>query len=184
MTRAIKRAPSPGASGTDSQTPRSLTAAPHTGVDGHPQHAPAARNGGADAYDGWRLELTPGEWRHLDRTLACLTEREREVACAVCAGGANEVVADRLCIALPTLRTHLMRIYQKLGANSKSDLIRHVTAHLLDGYRRGVIESEPEYRSKALQQCELSVEWPARRVSLPDGKSSVSMTTSRPTSGQ
>jgi len=91
---------------------------------------------------GWTLRLTEGELRHLRQALTQLTPREREVACAASSGGANEQIADRLCIALPTLRTHLMRINQKLGTTSKSDLIGYVLASLLDGYRRGLIEPE------------------------------------------
>jgi len=85
------------------------------------------------------LGLTEAERAHLYRSLTPLTDREREVACAVCLGGGNEAVADRLCIALPTLRTHLMRINQKLGTSSKSDLVRLVSSTLLDGYRSGRI---------------------------------------------
>ncbi|TVQ31699.1 MAG: LuxR family transcriptional regulator [Phycisphaeraceae bacterium] len=181
MTRATKRALSTATPQTDGQ-PR------QPGENRYPTTGPGVRPpdhpNGRDVYDGWRLELTPGEWRHLKQCLASLTEREREVACAVCAGGANEAVADRLCIALPTLRTHLMRIYQKLGAGSKSDLIRHITAQLLDGYRRGAIEPEPNSRSNSLQARDISIEWPVRVVPGPAGKSSVSMTTSGPTSGQ
>ncbi len=91
---------------------------------------------------GWTLRLTEAELRHLRQALTLLTPREREVACAASAGGPNEQIADRLCIALPTLRTHLMRINQKLGTTSKSDLIGYVLASLLDGYRRGLIEPD------------------------------------------
>lgn len=100
---------------------------------------------GAAPFDGaeeWGLDLLDTERRHLMRSLAALTPRECDVVCAICSGGAgsvNEAVADRLCIALPTLRTHLMRINQKLGTTSKNDLVRFVTAKILDGYRRGAI---------------------------------------------
>ena len=45
----------------------------------------------------------------------------------------------RLGIALPTLRTHLMRLNQKLRTGSKSDVVRHVASLLLEGYRTGRI---------------------------------------------
>lgn len=89
--------------------------------------------------DSCALELTGPERDHLYRSLVRLTPREREVVAAMCARGGNEAVADRLCIALPTLRTHLMRINQKLGTSNKGDLIRFISSRLLDGYRRGVI---------------------------------------------
>jgi DNA-binding CsgD family transcriptional regulator len=73
----------------------------------------------------------------LSEELDALTDREREVALAICDGGSNEVVAERLYIALPTLRTHLMRINQKLGTRSKGDVVRLMVGRLLDGYRSG-----------------------------------------------
>lgn len=71
--------------------------------------------------------------------LQALTPREREVVIAICRGGTNEQVADRLCIALPTLRTHLMRLNQKLGTAGKGDVVRHVASVLLTGYRQGLL---------------------------------------------
>ena len=81
------------------------------------------------------LSFTESELRYLDAHLADLTPREREVTVAVCEGGDHEVVAARLCIAVPTLRTHLMRIHQKLGAENKADIVRFVSARLLEAYR-------------------------------------------------
>jgi DNA-binding CsgD family transcriptional regulator len=85
--------------------------------------------------ESWTLELTPAERQYLERALTALTTREREVVFAICAGGTNELLADRLCIALPTIRTHLMRLNQKLGTTSKGDVVRFITSKLLDGYR-------------------------------------------------
>jgi DNA-binding CsgD family transcriptional regulator len=85
------------------------------------------------------LRLTPEERRTLGEELETLTDREREVALAICDGGSNEVVAERMYIALPTLRTHLMRINQKLGTRSKGDVVRLMVGRLLDGYRAGRI---------------------------------------------
>jgi DNA-binding CsgD family transcriptional regulator len=90
-----------------------------------------------DAGECWSLRLTPDERRTLSEELDALTDREREVALAICDGGSNEVVAERLYIALPTLRTHLMRINQKLGTRSKGDVVRLMVGRLLDGYRSG-----------------------------------------------
>lgn len=88
------------------------------------------------APESWTLELTPAERQYLERSLTALTVREREVVFAICTGGTNELLADRLCIALPTVRTHLMRLNQKLATTSKGDVVRFVTSKLLDGYRR------------------------------------------------
>jgi DNA-binding CsgD family transcriptional regulator len=85
------------------------------------------------------LHLLTDEIKYLSWALDSLTDREREVVFTICAGGTNEGMADRLCIALPTLRTHLMRLNQKLGTTSKGDVVRFVAATLLRGYRRGEI---------------------------------------------
>lgn len=90
-----------------------------------------------DSISSWTLELNAVEREMLAAHLTPLTEREREVVYAVCAGGQNTAIAERLYIALPTLRTHLMRINQKLGVRSKSETIRFVLARLLEAYRKG-----------------------------------------------
>lgn len=90
-----------------------------------------------DSIASWTLELNAVEREMLAAHLTPLTEREREVVYAVCAGGQNTAIAERLYIALPTLRTHLMRINQKLGVRSKSETIRFVLARLLEAYRKG-----------------------------------------------
>lgn len=81
------------------------------------------------------LELTDQERALVEEHFRDLTRREREVIFALCSGGTNEGMAERLCIALPTLRTHLMRLNQKLGTSSKGDVVRLVAAHLLRAYR-------------------------------------------------
>ncbi len=82
-----------------------------------------------------RFCLTEAERRVLEPSLEGLTPRERDVTFAVCAGGDHEHVAAELCIAVPTLRTHLMRIHQKIGAENKSDIVRFVSARLVEAYR-------------------------------------------------
>lgn len=83
------------------------------------------------------LSLTDEERRLLSDELSHLTARERQVVFAICEGGSNEVIAERLFVALPTLRTHLMRIHQKLGVRSKADVVRVMTGRLLGAYRSG-----------------------------------------------
>lgn len=89
---------------------------------------------------GWNLH--PLESAFLTARLGGLTERERQVLTAICRCGTNEDAAASLCIALPTLRTHLMRLNQKLGTTSKGDLLRLVASTLLEGYRGGRIPLE------------------------------------------
>lgn len=87
------------------------------------------------------LTLNQTEAAYLRSNLSCVSDREFEVLVELCAGGRNEEVAKRLFIALPTLRTHLSRLNDKLGTLSKSELIGHVGAMLVDGYRTGLLRA-------------------------------------------
>ena len=98
-------------------------------------------------HDSWTLELTGNERRFLRGALDGLTPREREVVYEICSGGTNDAIADRLCVALPTLRTHLMRLNQKLGTTSKGDVVRFVACRLLWGYRNNQIPESAESSS-------------------------------------
>lgn len=51
-----------------------------------------------------------------------LTEREREVAQLVLGGVSNAAVAERLVLSEATVKTHLTRIYAKLGIRSRTEL--------------------------------------------------------------
>ena len=100
-----------------------------------------------------RFRLTEVERDFLESSLEGLTPREREVTFAVCEGGDHEHVAASLCIAVPTLRTHLMRIHQKIGAENKSDIVRFVSARLVEAYRTGdpvLIKSDKSLKTAAL----------------------------------
>lgn len=104
--------------------------------EGARRRQPVVRTGAREREEPWSLRLSEPECRHLASDLVALTDREREVVFAICSGGPNEAVAERLYIALPTLRTHLMRINQKLGTRSKADVVRFVVGRLLEGYRQ------------------------------------------------
>ena len=53
------------------------------------------------------------------RLLATLTEREREVAEAVGQGLSNAEIAAALLMSLATVKTHLGRVFDKLGADNR-----------------------------------------------------------------
>jgi DNA-binding NarL/FixJ family response regulator len=57
------------------------------------------------------------------RRAATLSEREREVLTALAAGASSSEAADRLCISLNTVRTHLKNILVKLEARSKLEAV-------------------------------------------------------------
>ncbi|MGC3958366.1 MAG: response regulator transcription factor [Verrucomicrobiota bacterium] len=57
----------------------------------------------------------------LDTT--ALTERETEILAFLSKGFANKEIADKLNISVPTVRTHLRHIYEKLHVRSRSEAI-------------------------------------------------------------
>jgi DNA-binding CsgD family transcriptional regulator len=55
-----------------------------------------------------------------------ITEREQELILKVMQGKSNADIARELFISLPTVKTHLHNIYQKLGVDSRYDLLARV----------------------------------------------------------
>lgn len=53
-----------------------------------------------------------------------LTERELEVLREVAAGGTNREAASRLFISETTLKTHLSRVFGKLGVGDRAAAVR------------------------------------------------------------
>jgi two-component system nitrate/nitrite response regulator NarL len=62
-----------------------------------------------------------------------LTEREREVLALMAEGRSGPQIADRLIIALPTVKTHQARLYEKLGVSDRA-------AAVAEAMRRGLLE--------------------------------------------
>lgn len=57
------------------------------------------------------------------RDLDQLTDREREVLVLVAQGSTNTEIASRLCVSLPTVKTHVSRILTKLDARDRTQLV-------------------------------------------------------------
>jgi FixJ family two-component response regulator len=65
----------------------------------------------------------------VQKSLARLTPREREVLDRVLAGRLNKQIAWELGTAEKTVKVHRGRMMRKMGARTVADLIRVVTAH-------------------------------------------------------
>lgn len=53
--------------------------------------------------------------------LAQLTERERETLDLLSEGNSNKEMADKMCLSLETIKSHLQTIYKKLGVKSRTE---------------------------------------------------------------
>jgi DNA-binding NarL/FixJ family response regulator len=62
-----------------------------------------------------------------------LTEREREVVRLMADGHSNRAIAQALYLSEATVKTHLVRIYRKLGADNRA-------AAVSEAVRRGLLE--------------------------------------------
>jgi two-component system nitrate/nitrite response regulator NarL len=80
----------------------------------------------ADVFDQIRLRGT-GEERPI------LTAREREVLTLMADGLSGPQIAEKLIVALPTVKTHQARLYEKLGVSDRA-------AAVAEAMRRGLLE--------------------------------------------
>ena len=65
-------------------------------------------------------------------SITTLTPREVEITTLIMRGFNNRQISARLTITTSTLRTHIKRIYRKMGSHSKSNLILRVIGLLAD----------------------------------------------------
>jgi DNA-binding NarL/FixJ family response regulator len=52
-----------------------------------------------------------------------LSPREKEIVALVASGYRNKEIGLKLCISEPTVKTHLYRVFQKLGINNRPQLV-------------------------------------------------------------
>jgi DNA-binding NarL/FixJ family response regulator len=52
-----------------------------------------------------------------------LTDRQREIIELVAAGLSNKEIAKRLVTSVRTIEGHVYRVYQRLGAGSREELV-------------------------------------------------------------
>jgi DNA-binding NarL/FixJ family response regulator len=60
---------------------------------------------------------------HAAAVVRTLTDREREVLCSVARGHSNEEVAKDLYLSVTTVKTHLARVFTKLGVRDRAQAV-------------------------------------------------------------
>jgi LuxR family maltose regulon positive regulatory protein len=93
----------------------------------------ARRRGDTDAEDSPGLRVSPSPRLPISPALVePLSEREREVLRLIAAGLSNQAIADRLVVAISTVKKHVNNIYGKLDVQSRTQaLVRARELHLL-----------------------------------------------------
>ncbi|WP_026182557.1 helix-turn-helix domain-containing protein [Leeia oryzae] len=66
---------------------------------------------------------------HSSTGAASLTEREQHIAGLVCQGASNKDIARRLGIGLPTVKTHLAHVFEKLDVKNRTELAHVLLLH-------------------------------------------------------
>jgi DNA-binding NarL/FixJ family response regulator len=75
---------------------------------------------------------TAASFKHAARHPEGLTPREVEVLRLLAGGLTNHQIAERLVVSLPTVKTHVASLFNKLGMNSRSAATRYaVEQHLV-----------------------------------------------------
>jgi DNA-binding CsgD family transcriptional regulator len=73
-----------------------------------------------------RATSARASWQECVRAFG-LTVREREVAQLVCRGHTNQAIATCLDIAPSTVKTHLLRMFEKCGVDSRAALVARLS---------------------------------------------------------
>ena len=67
------------------------------------------------------------------RAAAGLSEREAQIAYHAVLGKADREIAAALFVSIATVRTHLRRIYRKVGVSNRSSLCRRLSSPGIKG---------------------------------------------------
>lgn len=70
---------------------------------------------------GW--VFTEHEWKRMIGPLADLSPRQEQIAKGITRGLSDKQIADRLDLAVPTVRTHMTKLYAKLGVTDRVELL-------------------------------------------------------------
>ncbi|MFA7237451.1 MAG: helix-turn-helix transcriptional regulator [Phycisphaeraceae bacterium] len=108
---------------------------------------------GAGAIPGAEV-LTDRAWGEVGRSLR-LSGRELEIARCVFDDCKELMIAGRLGISPHTVRTHLERVYRKLGVNSRVELVVKVVDEFLRLTRTEGADLPPICWNRAAGRCPL-----------------------------
>lgn len=70
-----------------------------------------------------RLAAGLHSWMPSPLAVAALTPREREVLLLIAHGLSNSEISEQLFVSLPTVKTHVGRIFAKLGVRDRAQAV-------------------------------------------------------------
>lgn len=88
-------------------------------------HLKLLRQGGAAMTPQIAMKMV--KYFHPDRKSdqeSTLTDRQKEVVAGILDGLSYKEIADRLCVSIGTIHSHIKRIYRKLNVHSKGEIYR------------------------------------------------------------
>jgi DNA-binding NarL/FixJ family response regulator len=96
--------------------PEEIVAAIRRVADGEPMLSPSVTR---SLIDRLRREGPDDRAAAAERRLGALTGRERDVALAIGRGLSNAEIAAELYLSVPTVKAHVSRLFEKLGATNR-----------------------------------------------------------------
>ena len=96
--------------------PAEIVAAIRRVADGEPMLSPSVTR---SLIDRLRRDGSGDRVAAAERRLSALTDRERDVALAVGRGLSNAEIAGELYLSVPTVKAHVSRLFEKLGATNR-----------------------------------------------------------------
>ena len=67
--------------------------------------------------------FTEREWKRLLQDLTGLSPRQEQIAKGITRGLSDKQIADHLDLAVPTVRTHMTKLYSKLHVTDRVELL-------------------------------------------------------------
>jgi DNA-binding NarL/FixJ family response regulator len=58
-----------------------------------------------------------------------LTRREAEILALIASGMTNPAIAAELCLSIPTIKSHINRVFAKTGSADRAAAIRYARRH-------------------------------------------------------
>lgn len=99
--------------------------------DAPPQQVQAAVRATAAGQRTLSPEITAALMEGMHRPVITLSQRETEILELLATGATNRELAEKLFISQSTVKTHLVHIYTKLGADNRTAAVAAARAHKL-----------------------------------------------------